>query len=662
MYFVKYGKQYLHDPRLDGYMLIDLSLDCEENSCGYCDFTIYPDHPLYDKLRERDADNPIEVYDDDILLFTGFIYELGKEFYLDGHVKCKGDLDYLNESIVRPYVTFSDPFGRNKAPNNLEGYFNWLIEQHNSQVDDNKRFIVGKNQAAKFKLSDTLKYKNDNYPTVINEISSNIINKDGIGGYLNVRHENGIRYIDYLYEWSDVNTQLLDFGVNLTSYTQTDDSSCIATYVLPIGAELSKTKYRYAAPERKDHRDELPLTLINGNPSLSVTTDFDVNQYLPNDFKASGDIIYSKSLVKKYGWIGYTYSNNEIMTKDDLAKAAVIVLKSLLHPQRTIEVKAVDMHLVNPDIKPIRIGEYVRIRSVPHGLDSYFLCRNINLDLNNPENSEYTFGTTFDSFTGEQNKTIKALNSTIRKQIEVVDAISESEKQTSTMAEEVKNQLDNLEVGGVNLLSKTRYFEGSEWRNTGYWETWDITDDLEYREYGRLGEGKGIYQKIPVKKGHIYTFSFYACGDENSSINVCTGMDIPNFSIPTLETLSISNIETMPTSDIESMTYECITTPEYVTIGSVSNTYTRYHATFRALKDGFVYPRVENTTKSWIQIYALKFELGNMPTDWTPAPSDLESVITEQDDAICALYEASLMYQAETDDAICELYELVTGG
>lgn len=79
MYFVKYGELFLHDPRVDEYSLLDLELTGEENTCNYCDFTIYPSHPMYDKLKERDADNPIEVYDDNILLFSGFIYELGKD-------------------------------------------------------------------------------------------------------------------------------------------------------------------------------------------------------------------------------------------------------------------------------------------------------------------------------------------------------------------------------------------------------------------------------------------------------------------------------------------------------------------------------------------------------------------------------------------------------
>lgn len=89
MYFVKYGNDYLHDPRVSEYILSDLSLECSENTCGYCDFTIYPEHPMYSKLKERDADNPIEVYDSDVLLFSGFIYELGTEFYQDGKVKAK---------------------------------------------------------------------------------------------------------------------------------------------------------------------------------------------------------------------------------------------------------------------------------------------------------------------------------------------------------------------------------------------------------------------------------------------------------------------------------------------------------------------------------------------------------------------------------------------
>ena len=170
MYFVKYGKEYLHDPRSKGYILLDLTIDCEENSCGYCDFTIYPDHPMYGKLRERDADNPIEVYDDDILLFAGFIYELGKEFYLNGQVRCKGELDYLSESIVRPYSTLQRGYG-NLAPYSLNSYFEWLIDQHNNQVSDNKQFKIGHVYLSNLDKNNYIYAENDMYPSTVEEIS-----------------------------------------------------------------------------------------------------------------------------------------------------------------------------------------------------------------------------------------------------------------------------------------------------------------------------------------------------------------------------------------------------------------------------------------------------------------------------------------------------------
>lgn len=504
MYFVKYGKEFLHDPRSSDYLLVDLSLDCEENSCGYCDFTIYPSHPMYNKLKEHDAVNQVEVYDGDILLFSGFIYELGIEFYLDGHVKCKGELDYLRNSIVRPYSTKQRGFG-DKAPADPNGYFRWIIEQHNSQVDENRRFNVGINQGNLLGNGKELEATNDSFPTSIEEISSILLNSD-IGGYLSTRHVNGKRYIDYISEWKDSNTQLLDFGVNLTDYTQTDDSSELATFVVPYGAKLSETEYDYndghyltsdqyvdeskeyythnGKPEDEDydpHSFSAVNDLVNSSYYMAngnrVDTDWYYNSngdkigtttdemrhtleryervevgedtytyeriiyydYVEEDDESDlpltldrfadvstesteylirNDTIYSDISVNRYGWIGFAYSNNDIKTKEDLIKEGIIALKEKESPKRTIEIKAVDMHMLNPDMKPIRIGEYVRVRSMPHNLDSFFLCASIELDLNNPGNSLYTLGTTFDTLTGQQNKRINELNAQVDKLIE----------------------------------------------------------------------------------------------------------------------------------------------------------------------------------------------------------------------------------------------------
>lgn len=586
MYFVKYGNEYLHDPRIDGYMLLDLSLDCEENSCGYCDFTIYPNHPMYNKLRERDADNPIEVYDDDILLFAGFIYELGKEFYLDGHVKCKGELDYLSESIIRPYSTIKRKYG-NVAPYTVNEYFAWLIEQHNKQVPSNKQFIVGINQGSKLDTNNYIYRQNDRYPKTIDEIREKIL--DSLGGYIRVRHEDGVKYIDLLYEWDDVNSQVLNFGENLTDYTQTDDSSELATFVIPVGAQMQQTEYPYNQgysattdtkmdssktyyTQRSEYTEQESLESFDdgviyyeyksSNGMFFVTSDTNPHSdktyytrkdtytectnleafetgvtyyeydYLKDeselllsltdypdgqcatDFVISGDMIYCISAVEKYGYIGYTYEDSELTTKRSLIAYGLVDLKERVSPKRTIEIKAVDMHFINPSMKPIQIGEYVRVRSVPHNIDEYFLCRNIELDLNNPENSVYTLGCTYDTLTGQQNKKINSLNATINKQYEAAAALSEeakaSAKKAADTAEDArKDATEAKEAAASAIVSAYDEYAVSYTPETAPTEDWSV-DPPEYtsdkfiwkRTNAKYGDGSSVTGKAVLITGN----------------------------------------------------------------------------------------------------------------------------------------------------------------
>lgn len=512
MYFVKYGNSYLHDPRAEEYILIDLSLDCEENTCGYCDFTIYPSHPMYSKLKERDAGNPVEVYDDDILLFSGFIYELGIEFELDGLVKCKGELAYLSDSIVRPYSTLVNGYGEGcQPPNSVDGYFEWLIAQHNNQVEDDKRFYIGVNRGSELDSNNYIYRESTKYPTTWDEINDKIF--DELGGYLRVRHVDGIRYIDLLSEWVDTNAQVLDFGKTLTNYTQTDDSETIATFVLPLGARMGETGYTYddgyykTADSVVDSDKTYYTRSENGytkcdddmtsfdrgvnyyeyydtfdETNLSLTIEgLEDKEYESGGYIKSGDIIYCESAVKKYGWIGAKYENVDISTKEQLIAKSIISLKDLISPKRTIEIKAVDMHLINPTIKPIRIGEYVRVRSNPHDIDGYFLCTSISLDLNNPENSTYILGTTYDTLTGQQNKRIKLLNSSINQTYEQAEKLTEREKQNALSVDaarkDSKEAKATVGLAVMNIVDEYALSESSSSPPSTEWSTdtplWD---------------------------------------------------------------------------------------------------------------------------------------------------------------------------------------------
>lgn len=601
MYLVKYGTECLHDVRTDNCQLLSLTLDGESNACDHCEFEIATNHPMYDKLKERDLSSPVCVYDGEEMIFSGFIYEIGEEFNRTKTIKCKGELAYLGDTVVRPYSTLKGEYGE-IVPNYLSGYFEWLIDQHNLQVDVSKQFVVGYNEGSM--LYSGLVYKSSvEYPTTSTEIKEQIL--DSFGGYLRIRRENGIRYIDLLSEYTDVNEQLIDFGVNILDYAKTDDSLDVYTAIVPLGANMSETDYYYSdgyfltkdktpssiktyysqstyercsdietfesgvkyfelltrdtytrtadttpstfktyytkgsmseqskllyftygieyyekngdsyyrTPDltpnyRKSYytqswssntgvaeweantvyyelssyqwysetKDSKPIygktyytmavystskteeegltafandkTYYEFDESLNqsdkpLTLSMIADWKVTDDLYHTGDYIFSKENVAAHGLRVFSSKNTDIITVGDLLMWGTKELNSVLSPITTIEIKAIDLSLVDKNYKGIRVGQYVRVRSKPHGFDSYMLCDSIDLDLVNPENTTYTFGMSYDTFTGQQSKKISALNSTINKEYQNAAIISQEAKKTAQDALNISKDANN---------------------------------------------------------------------------------------------------------------------------------------------------------------------------------------------------------------------------
>ena len=315
------------------------------------------------------------------LTFFNTDYEIEKDFQLNGHVKCKGELAYLSMSIIRPHnLTF----------NSIGEYIEWLIAKHNSQVDATRRFSIGNVPTDK----KVLEIKNDGYTTTLDAINSNLIDNSDIGGYISVRNDGGIKYIDFKLKRDSYNySQSIDFGVNLLSYTSTSDFDEIATFVIPSGGTVEKTTFDEYGKETKY------------NETVTIKSIKDKN--ITDDIVKKGDYVYSVTAVATYGWIGKAYSNTNIEDPNILLNESVSVLKDLMTPNLTIEIKAIDLHILNPWLAPITVGDYIKVHSEPHNLNEYFLCTSISLDLNDPGNSEYVFGKKPYSFTSSYKKDIE---------------------------------------------------------------------------------------------------------------------------------------------------------------------------------------------------------------------------------------------------------------
>ena len=537
MFFVKYGNEYIHDPRKDLF-LTAANPEVELNASGSFTFTMQYNNPLYDKLVERDTKNPITVWQDDELIFIGDIINIESGFKKYKEVECRGILGWLNDSIVRPYSTLESE-NDNVAPDGIAGYFEWLINNHNSQVEDTKKFKIDKNEGQSL---DSKIYRSDSSYTNTGELIKNKI-LDEVGGYVIPKEENGEHVIDLIREMPEDNSQLIDFGKNLLDYVSSEDTDGMYTFVIPTGVMAEKesdnsekathnitigertvTDLTRAMENRKVEHEEAQNNSSTTEEDLKAAEEayesakaaledakvYTLDGIVEEGYFKQGDIIYSEAAVKEHGWIGCTVAFDNTTLVSELIRNGILALKGMESPVRTIEVKAVDLSMIKPNYSPIRVGQYVRVRSKPHDFDSYMLCSKISYDLNQPDQNTFTLGQTYDVLTGIQNKKIKALNESVNHVYSSAERISDEAKAIADATKKNEEEINNVREALLNidgLYMHLRYSANA-----------DGSDMTEYPELNTIYIGiySGNQKEAPTEK-EMYTWSRFK-GEEGQSV------------------------------------------------------------------------------------------------------------------------------------------------
>lgn len=418
-YKVLYDNQLLFDPYTDD-RITDTKLSSKLNAASYFDFTIAPTHSLYSKLKERAGE--VRIYFNNLILFKGEITKIDEDFEGNYSVSCTGVLDYLTATRVRPYSTVEgeQPL---KAPSSFDGYFQWLIDQHNSNcLDSRKHFSVGVNQGNMLDKNNYVYRSSEQRPTTASEIEDKILNSNG--GYLFVRYQDDLNILDLYADVHDVNTQIIDYGVNMLDFTKTTTTEGQYTAVVATG-------YTPNPPEGQTDAKMKPITLegcTDGGTPYSST------------IVKMGDRVYDVEAVKRYGYHEYYASNTDITTYDGLLYYACKTLNTLLSPALTISVKAVDLALIMGEkYKHLLLGQAVRIRSKPRKVDEYLMVNSIDLDLMNPDNTTFDLGASYDTLTGQQSAYLKSLNASINASLDTVSALGDNVKNSAKLAQEAKD-------------------------------------------------------------------------------------------------------------------------------------------------------------------------------------------------------------------------------
>lgn len=435
MYQLTYDSKILFDPYMQSTAITDAKYTGKSNSVSYLDFSIAPNHPLYNTI-EKDK-GLVEFYSDNILKFRGKINEIEIDDYGYKIVACDSVLQYLNHTRVRSYSTVPGDADLT-APTSVEGYFQWLIDQHNLHVKDaSERFEVGVNQGAALDKNDYILRSNDNYPTTLDEINDKVLNS--LGGYLFVEYKDDRNILNLYADVHSTNSQIIDFGSNILSISCKENDDDLYTVVIPRGG----------TPEKKDGdtKDPKPIN-IKGLPDNTFDTDSDIVK--------SDDCVYSLSATKRYGYREYYYNNNDILEPSNLLKAAVLQLKLQMSPKVTIETKAIDLSIAYPGYEQLNIGDACRVRSARHNLDDYFMLSEMELDLNDPSQTTYTFGDEYVSLVGRQSNYLKQINSSIDRNYEDVNTAMSYGKAAAKLADTANKTADAANNTAVKANDKAQ--------------------------------------------------------------------------------------------------------------------------------------------------------------------------------------------------------------
>ncbi len=216
-----------------------------------------------------------------------------------------------------------------------------------------------------------------------------------------------------------------------------------------------------------------------------------------------------------------------------------------------------------------------------------------------------------DEAEGKITQLVEEQTDTSKKLTKVEQTVSGITSSVSTVTEEtktVKDKVDNLAFGGTNILRGTNVVE--KLTNSGIWST---------GTWRSASGGTGTRESITVTDSPNSNIKLgWHISSTNSQITICQ--------------------DDVPTTNGEEYVLSCYakgTGKIYLQYGSatlgyqntqldVTNTWKKYKFKFKSKGKANAYFGV-NVTNYDIQICGMKLEKGNIDTDWSPAPEDIES-------------------------------------
>ena len=452
----------LLDCRDNDLIVVEPKLRLGVNTVSGGSFTIYNNHPHYNKLKLLKS--VFEVSDEYGVIFRGRATSDTVDIYNGMTVDLEGSMAYFNDSVVRPFnfpEDLKEDAGYIKAAssgNVVEFFLSRLIENHNSQVQPFQRLHLGN---VTVRASDNYFERSDKeYSTTWETLKNSLFDSD-LGGYLCIRYEEAGTYIDYLTEFTETNSQEIAFGENILDIANELSATETYTAIIPLGSVI-EYEVQTGITEG-EFVDFINTKKISENITIKSIADGNVT----DDLVKTGDALYSRSGVEKYGWICATTTWNDVEDAETLMNKAVEWMSNRSALNRSIEVTAVDLHFTDAQIRSLRMYQNVIVRSEQHGLSENFQISSLEINLLNPQKTIIEVGkSTFMALTDKTTQKYERIMSDVESVQDAVASIKAEAGQVKISAIDTKGRLDTT----IDAQSWEAVRRDSEGKTTsGFW-------------------------------------------------------------------------------------------------------------------------------------------------------------------------------------------------
>ena len=391
---------------LESMKVISPKLTLEDNAAGSLTMKLPQKNVGYGSIARMTTD--ISVQKDGVEIWAGRVLSESMDFYNNRDLYCEGELAYFNDS-TQPPAEFSGQ--------SIRAYLEELIRVHNSKVGANRQFSIG-----------AVTMVDENFPTYYtnNDKTLAILNAliEKYGGHMRIRKVDGVRYLDYLAEYPDTCSQVIQFGSNMIDFTKQWDSTEFATVIVPLGNRL----------------DDSPIEALDAY--LTVESVNNGSMYVKSD-----------EAFAAYGWIEKVVTWNDVSDPVVLLEKAKAYLRDLQFDNMELELSALDLHYLDVSIEAVKLLDEIRVISRPHGLDRMFPVTKLEIPLDNPDQTQFKLGTTVKTSLSSVNNQTSAA---------ILQKIDDLPKAHSILKEAKENATHIMNMATTGYITITKDDYGSE--------------------------------------------------------------------------------------------------------------------------------------------------------------------------------------------------------